>query len=296
MLEMIVVFFAIFCLGYDLRSILTAKKWIAPAFLLATAAMGETVVFPHNGAIYASMIDENSSGLFVYEEPKHHGEDAFLTARRIGDTAKNLTPSFPEGKLRLLSPGWEHEFDPQKGLTGKKALPIPDIMTKPVLCLQVDYNGDGRSDVIVFSSDKYDAKARIYYGRADGSYAEPFVFQIDGKDFDATGIRSPHFVNLDDDDDFDFIHLNAEGRLIYYENRNTNSEPLYSTGMKLETKILLAATPCDWDRDQLEDLIVMTKEGKIGWMKQTEKTGHAPNYSDVIFFKSNGINPMFPSK
>jgi hypothetical protein len=92
-------------------------------------------------------------------------------------------------------------------------------------------------------------------------------------------------VNLDDDDDLDFLHLNAEGRLIYYENRNTNSEPLYAAGRVLGSDVLRAIVPTDWDGDSLVDLIVVTQAGKIGWRKQVAaRSDRAPGFSEVVDF------------
>ena len=242
------------------------------ALLAVTPGFAETVVFPHEGSVYFSISDGKQPGLFVCEPSKPKGPAHFLPPRRIGDTVKNLMASFPEGKMRLVSPRWEHGFHLQTGLAEKQAVQLPAPLPASSLWALADYNGDGQSDAIVFSLSADDAKAQIFYGRADGSYAAPFVFQIEGKDFDATGLRSPHFVNLDDDDDLDFIHLDALGRLIYYENSNTNSEPLYGAGRILacraDKETLLAAmdavSPFDWNADGHTDLIIVTRDGAIG--------------------------------
>lgn len=245
----------------------------------------DTAIFPHEGALYVSRSDGKEPGLYAYEASKQGPPVQLSPPRRIGTAIEHLLPSFPEGKLRLLSPGGMHDIDPQKGLGEKRPLPLPAQWPASSLWSLADYNGDGRSDVIVFSLAAEDAKARIFYGRADGTYAESFVFQVDGKDFDASNLRSPHFVNLDDDDDLDFLHLNAEGRLIYYENRNTNSEPLYAAGRVLGSDVLRAIVPTDWDGDSLVDLIVVTQAGKIGWMKQVAaRSDRAPGFSEVVDF------------
>lgn len=249
----------------------------------------DTAIFPHQGALYVSRSDGKESGLYAYQSSKQGTPAQLSPPRRIGAAIEHLLPSFPEGKLRLLSPGGMHDIDPQKGLGEKRPLPLPARCPASSLWSLADYNGDGRSDVIVFSLMAEDAKARIFYGRADGTHAESFVFQIDGKDFDASHVRSPHFVNMDDDDDLDFLHLNAVGRLIYYENRNTNSEPLYAAGRMLGSDVLQAIVPSDWDGDSLVDLIVVTQSGEIGWMKQVAvRNDRAPGFSGISF--------LFPDK
>lgn len=200
----------------------------------------------------------------------------FLTPLAKGKNVPLLTPGNVHGPWRLLSPGFEYLDWFQHGLTRKKALVLPQAAVDNVIWSPADYNGDGHCDVIVFSLIATDGKARIFYGRADGSFAMPFVLQADGKDLDSTGIRSPHFVNLDDDDDLDLIHLDAKGRMIYYENSNTNSEPLYAAGQPLGSDALRMIVPFDWDGDALTDLIVETREGKIGWMKQSATDGKGP--------------------
>lgn len=249
--------------------------------------MADTVIFPQDGALYVSRSDGKEPGLYVYQasQPAQPAQPArYAAPRRIGDAVKHLLPSGSGGKLRLASPGWMHGIDPQEGLREKKPMLLPDQRGGSGLWSMADYNGDGRIDVIVFSLAPENAQARIFYGRADGSHAEPFVFQVDGKDFDSTRVHSPHFVNLDDDDDLDFLHLNAEGRLIYYENRNTNSEPLYAAGRMLGSQVMRAVYPVDWDSDLLVDLLVVTPEGKIGWRKQGGgRDGAAPVFSEVCF-------------
>lgn len=246
------------------------------AFTVNMQGFAEQVVFSHQGALYHSITDGKQPGLFVYEKSKQKGASDFLPPKRIGDAVQGLTVALSDGKIHLVSPGCEHTLDPEKGLVLKRKIQLPGSPPSPSLWTLADYNGDGHTDVIVFSQTAADAKARIFYGRADGSHADAFVLRADGKDFDSSGIRSPHFVNLDDDDDLDLICLDAGGRIIYYENSNTNSEPLYAAGRILVADALRSMTPFDWDRDSLPDLMVETKEGKIGWMKQSARAKEGP--------------------
>ena len=260
-------------LEYMARKIM--RSWVARSvivLLAVTPAFAETVVFLHEGSLYHSITDGKQPGLFVYEKSKQKGASDFLPPKRISDAVPGLTVALLDGKIRLVSPTCELALDPEKGLMHQRKIQLPASPPTPSLWTLADYNGDGHTDVIVFSQSPTDSKARIFYGRADGSHADAFVLRADGKDFDSSGIRSPHFVNLDDDDDLDLICLDTEGRIIYYENSNTNSEPLYAAGKTLDTAALRSMTPFDWDRDSLPDLIVETKEGKIGWMKQSART------------------------
>jgi len=255
------------------------------AFTLNISCFAEQWIFPHQGSLYHSITEGKQPGLFVHEKSKGEGTSGFLPAQRIGDAMPGLTVAFADGKIHLVSPGCEHTLDPQKGLLLKHRILLPTAPPSPCLWTLADYNGDGRSDVIVFSQSADDAKARVFYGRADGSYSSPFVLQADGKEFDSSGLRSPHFANMDEDDDLDLICLNAAGLLIYYENRNTNSEPLYAAGEMLGNSTLESALPFDWDGDSLLDLLVVTRNQKIGWMKHgASKTGKLPTFSPIVFF------------
>ncbi len=240
------------------------------ALLAVTPGFADSVVFLHEGSLYHSITDGKQPGLFVYGKSKPKGTSDFLPPKRIGDAVQGLMVAVSDGKMRFASPGCEHTLDVEKGIVQKRKIQLPLSPPAPCLWTLADYNGDGHTDVIVFSQTTADAKARISYGRADGTYAPPFVLQADGKDFDSSGIRSPHFVNLDDDDDLDLIHLDAQGGMIYYENSNTNSEPLYAVGRVLpggtEKTVIDAVCPFDWNADGHTDLIIMTRDGAIGYL------------------------------
>jgi len=226
--------------------------------------------------LFGTIESKPDTDLHLWINEGSQTQPRFRTPLAKGKNVLLLTPGNVHGTWRLLSPGFEYLDCFQHGLTRKKALVLPDAAVHNVIWSPADYNGDGHCDVIVFSLVATDAKARIFYGRADGTYATPFVLQADGKDFDSTGIRSPQFANLDEDDDLDLIHLDAKGRIIYYENSNTNSEPMYAAGQPIGSDPLRMIVPSDWDGDGLTDLIVETREGKIGWMKQSSKDGAGP--------------------
>ena len=258
------------------------------AFTVNMQGFAEQVVFSHQGSLYHSITDGKQSGLFVYEKSKEEETSGLLPPKRIGDAVQGLTVALSDGKIHLVSQGCEHTLDPEKGLVLKRKIQLPGSPPSSSLWTLADYNGDGHTDVIVFSQNTADAKARIFYGRADGTYATPFVLQVDGKDFDATGISSPHFVNMDEDDDLDLICLNARGHMIYYENSNTNSEPLYAKGRPVATGGLdddlivsiAAMTPFDANDDGDMDLLTVTGKGAIVCLIQS---GQLTN-GDPVFF------------
>ncbi len=209
--------------------------------------------------------------VFLWVNEGSARQEKFSEAKKLGKNAAFVHPSRDHNTWRLVSPGIEYTDWQKNGLARKKELVLPQAAQNESIWTLADYNGDGHTDVIVFSQNAADAKARIFYGRADGTYATPFVLQVDGKDFDSSGIRSPHFINMDEDDDLDLIVVNVDGRLIYYENRNTNSEPLYAAGRLLATggleddfmMLIAAMTPFDANDDGDMDFLTVTRKGAI---------------------------------
>lgn len=250
--------------------------------------------------------DEN--GLFFWEnisgDPAKIKQSTFRASRRLSDTIPHLMPSYVEGKMRLLAPGWEVTEYGRKGLLQKKpfALMIGGVREQQQWCY-ADFNGDGHQDLIVGEAYGEEAQkshvlrgssVQVCYGRADGSYAEPFMVLADGKSILMTELPSPNFANFDTDDDLDLLCTSVAGTFIYYENSNTNSEPLYAKGKPLldpqgkEVKMAsekIVAIAFDWDRDGDQDLIVGDAEGRVAWVEHTGTLReHVPIFLQPVFF------------
>ena len=161
----------------------------------------------------------------------------------------------------------------------------------------VDYDGDGSLDLIVGVGDwtdygwdnAWDEKGvwknpplrgtvHVFYGRSDGSYAEPFQLLSDGKPLETFGCPSPNLAHFDEDDDLDLLCGSFLDGFSYYENSNTNSEPLYAAARPLldpagrEVKMelqMIVPIAFDWDRDGDQDLIVGDEDGRVAWIENT---------------------------
>jgi hypothetical protein len=254
-------------------------------------------------------------GLFLWENTS--GDTAknkwptFQAERRLGDTVPRLMPSYVEGKMRLLAPVWEVTEFSRKGLLQKKPLfGIPNISRGDQQWRFADFNGDGHQDLIVGVAYGEEAQklqvlrgssVQVCYGRADGTFAEPFMLLADGKSILMTELPSPNFSNFDEDDDLDLLCVSANGGFIYYENSNTNSEPLYAKGKPLcdalgkEVKLpsqKLVAIVFDWDRDGDLDLIVGDAEGRVALMEHSGTVrDHMPVFLQPVYFRQQADQP-----
>src|SRR5690606_31532005 len=85
--------------------------------------------------LIVSCPDKPSNGVWFFENAT--GDTAqekfpvFRPAMRLSRTAHYVTPSYVDGKLRVMTPGFEHPHFEKAGLAERKALPIPANFYKP---------------------------------------------------------------------------------------------------------------------------------------------------------------------
>lgn len=265
--------------------------------------------------LLVSCPDQPSNGVYFFENTT--GDTAknkfpvFLAARRLSSTVHYVMPSYEAGNMRVLSPGWEYLNFTKTGTRDKRKLPVSaQIIQSPSKhnarvrirhnqWRYADYNGDGRNDLILGIEDwsdygwdnAWDDQGRwrnpplrgtvhVLYGRSDGTYAEPFALLAAGKPLETFGCPSPNFVNFDDDDDLDLLCGSFLDHFTYYENSNTNSEPLYTAAKTLrdpegnEVRMelqMIVPIAFDWDRDGDADLIVGDEDGRVALVENTGK-------------------------
>jgi len=222
--------------------------------------------------LIVSCPDKPSNGVWLFEnvtgDTAQNKRPVFKPARLLSRTVHYVMPSWVDGKLRVLSPGWEYPNFTASGLTEKVKLPVDAGFYKPQGTAKggprlrhnqwryADYDGDHRTDLIVGIEDwsyygwdnAYNERGEWTNGPLHGfvhvfrnagtndapHYGEPFQVQADSKPVDTFGCPSPNLVNCDDDDDLDLLCGEFLDGFTYFENVGTSSEPRYAAGRRVQ--------------------------------------------------------------
>ena len=284
--------------------------------------------------LIVSCPDKPSNGVWLFENAV--GDTAtnklpvFKAARRLSGTQHYVMPSWVEGKLRVLTPGQEHPNFERTGLAQRVKLPVEARFYKPRGTAKggprlrhnqwryADYNGDGRTDLIVGIEDwsyygwddAYDERGEWTNGPLHGfvhvfrnsggndasAYAEPFLVQAGDAPLDTYGCPTPNFADFDGDDDMDLVCGEFLDRFTYFENIGTRTEPRYSKGRRLKDAAgadirmelqMIVPVAFDWDKDGDADLITGDEDGRVALVENLGRTtpGGAPIFAQPVYFK-----------
>lgn len=284
--------------------------------------------------LVVSCPDKPSNGLWFFENATGRTSEqrfpVFRPARFLGRTVHYVMPSYVRGRVRVLSPGYEYDSIFERGLERREKLPVDAGFHRPE-GLQpkgpkvrhnqwryCDYNGDGRTDLIVGIEDwsfygwddAWDASGQWMNGPLHGwvyvflnrgsetaaVYEQPFRVRAAGRDLDVFGCPSPNFEDFDGDGDLDLICGEFLDGLTWFENAGSREEPEYLAGVRLRAESgqplvmdlqMIVPVAIDWDLDGDVDLVVGDEDGRVGLLENVMIAGQrgGPVFREPVYFR-----------
>lgn len=221
--------------------------------------------------LLVSCPDKPSNGVWFFENTTGDTErdkfPVFRPGRRLSSTVHYVMPSYVEGELRVLSPGYEYPQFAKQGLALRTSLPVKPNFHELVgrqpkgpkvrhnQWRYVDFDGDGALDLVVGIEDwseygwddAWDSEGRwthgplhgfVYWLRNTGTtaqpqYAAPAKIMAADRPVDVFGCPSPNFVDWDNDGDLDLLCGEFLDGFTYFANTGDRKSPRYAAGKRL---------------------------------------------------------------
>ena len=266
--------------------------------------------------------DKPYNGTYFFENTDgKNSMPVFRPGVRIAAGLRNVQISYVDGEPYVFTPGTryadfrEHQF----GRPTKLDVPPFKGRLRANQWKTVDYDGDGRLDLIVGIGDwsdygwddAFDQRGQwtngplhgyVYMLRNTGAkdrprYAKAIRVEAAGRPVDVFGMPSPNFADFDGDDDLDLLCGEFIDGFTYFENTGTRREPVYAAGKRLPIHMdLCMITPVavDWDADGDIDLIVGDEDGRVAFIEHTGRVRKGvPEFLPPRYFQQQADDVKF---
>lgn len=267
---------------------------------------------PYNGIYFF----ENASG-----DTAKNKMPVFKPGRRISKGAQNVQVSYVDGKPVVMTPGATHPDFLKTGIDQEVKLGLPGNIhmnkVRANMWRMVDYDGDGKNDIIVGVGDwteygwdnAYDANGRWMNGPIRGyvyvvantgtneapKYDKPKKVMATDRPVETFGWPSPNFADFDGDGDMDLLCGEFLDGFTYFQNTGTRTKPKYALGVRLKADTgryltmdleMITPTAIDWDKDGDLDIICGDEDGRVAFIENMGKLeAKVPVYAEPRYFQ-----------
>ncbi len=267
-----------------------------------------------------------SPGTWFFENPGKGSKDRFPVFNAgvlIGPGFGNIATSYVQKKPVVLRPGvanW-NPFAAWKAATPLKGLPanVHSAKVRGNVWRLVDWDGDGREDVLVGVEDytaygwdnayapdgtwkKGPIRGFVYVCRnvkGEGPTAEYAsavrVTLANGQPLETFGNPMPMAADWDGDGDLDLLCGSFMDDFTYFENTGTRTAPVFAPGRKVRSSTgtrlhmdlqMITPSAVDWTGDGALDIVCGDEDGRVALLANTGKLQDgAPTFAPPRYFR-----------